>query len=217
MTLRYCLEILWASMESGEGKADPSQPEALVRAACAGDRVAFGRLFRDLHPRVHRTVWGMMGSEAEADEVAQDAFIKAWENRDKFNFQSQYATWVHRIAINCALDALRRRKRLRSRFMSLFSTSGDNPSDAARESPVSRTAPRSQPDAEARARELGNLIEAAVNELPEEQRTVLVLREYEDYSYAEIAETLNIRPGTVMSRLHAARQKLQSILSQELS
>jgi len=207
----------FACMDGEAGEEQGHPPEALVRAACAGDRQAFGQLFRQLYPRVRRTVWGMMGSETEADEVAQETFIKAWDKRDRFNFQSQYSTWVHRIAVNSALDALRRRRRQRGRFLSLF-TGNDPHHDSQRtESPQSQTSPLSHPDARAQSRELGCLIETAVNGLPEDQRTVLVLREYEDYSYGEIAETLGIKPGTVMSRLHAARQKLQTILSQELS
>jgi RNA polymerase sigma-70 factor (ECF subfamily) len=191
--------------------------EALVRAACAGDRDAFGAVFRQLYDRVHRTVWGMMGNESEAHDVAQEAWIKAWNNRDRYNFQSLFSTWVHRIAVNTALDALRKRKRFRLRFLdSRFGTRDSGPATDQSDSQSSASSVQS-PVSSVQNKELGELIRAAVEELPDDQRTVLVLREYEGYSYAEIAKALDIQPGTVMSRLHLARKKLQSRLSKDLS
>ncbi|MGA1206052.1 MAG: RNA polymerase sigma factor [Opitutales bacterium] len=199
-------------------------PDDLIRAACVGDEQAFGEVFRALYPRVHRTVWAMLGSESEAHDVAQEAWVKAWKNRKRYNFQSQYTTWIHRIAVNTALDALRKRKRWRAKFVSMFSEMGESLS-------VNKTGPEAvqslqetaSPSGEANpARvldnsELGQRIQSAVDKLPEAQRTVLVLREYEGYSYEEIASALKIEAGTVMSRLYHARKKLQTSLSKELS
>ena len=194
-------------MVNTQFRSDDNYPDAIVKAACDGSQEAFGELFRAFYGRVHRTVWGMMGDEAEAHDVAQEAWIKAWENRDKFNFQSLYSTWVHRIAVNCALDALRRRKR----FLNFLARDKRRATSDESQSLVS------SPSSNVQNKELGETIEAAVADLPEDQRTVLVLREYEGYSYAEIAKTLGIQPGTVMSRLHLARKKLQSRLSKDLS
>jgi RNA polymerase sigma-70 factor (ECF subfamily) len=178
-----------------------------ARAACAGDREAFGHLFEAHYGRVHRTVWGMMGDEAEAHDVAQAAWIKAWQRRERFNFQSSFATWVHRIAINAALDALRRRKRLSYRLKRLLSHRED-PSDPVEQIPDTRATPAQS----LAQRETGKLLEAAIARLPEDQRTALVLREYEGFSYAEIAEIMHCKEGTVMSRLHLARQKVRAEL-----
>lgn len=183
----------------------------LARAACAGDRDAFGKLFTVLYGRVHRTVWAMLADESGAHDVCQEAWIKAWQQRDRFNFGSSFSTWIHRIAINCALDALRRRRRLGRRFLRLLNTSPDGAQAAGSAS----TDPH--PDAQLRNKELGRAIEQAVAELPEDQRTVLVLREYEGYGYEEIARLVNCKTGTVMSRLHLARKKLQARLTKELS
>ena len=201
-------------MQDEQIQPDGIYSDALVKAACEGGKEAFGELFRAFYGRVHRTVWGMLGDESEAHDVAQEAWLKAWENRDKYNFQSLYSTWVHRIAVNCALDALRKRKRFLSRFKMMgrrSEHSGDSLPD------IEAASSDLRPTASLENKELGQTIEAAVAELPDEQRTVLVLREYEGYSYAEIARALDIQPGTVMSRLHHARQKLQSRLSKELS
>jgi len=179
-----------------------AQEDALVRAAIDGNHDAFGALFRDHYPRIHRTLLGMLGDPTDAAEIAQQAWIKAWQNLPRFNFQSRFLTWVHRIAVNCALDELRRRRRRNSRFLRLFTATDHDRPD---------TAPR-PPDALA-ASELGTSIDRAIASLTDSQRTVLVLREYDGYSYEEIAAITGTRIGTVMSRLHAARTKLQSILS----
>ncbi|MEX0322085.1 MAG: RNA polymerase sigma factor [Puniceicoccaceae bacterium] len=208
---------------SNESQSIVHVEEALVRAACAGDRDAFGAIFKQLYGRIHRTVWGMMGNESEAHDVAQDAWIKAWNNRDRYNFQSQFSTWIHRIAVNTALDALRKRKRLRDKVVSLFTDQSGGTSSVSSTEPEADGRDRARPSSlqnpvlHAQNKELGELIQNAVQELPEDQRTVLVLREYEGYSYSEIAKALDIQPGTVMSRLHLARKKLQSRLSKDLS
>lgn len=205
---------------SNESQSIVHVEEALVRAACAGDRDAFGAIFKQLYGRIHRTVWGMMGNESEAHDVAQDAWIKAWNNRDRYNFQSLFSTWIHRIAVNTALDALRKRKRWRDKFSGFGSRVaglGSSEKQDLEPSDIEPGTRNPEPATQFQNKELGELIQSAVQELPEDQRTVLVLREYEGYSYSEIAKALDIQPGTVMSRLHLARKKLQSRLSKDLS
>lgn len=199
------------------GKPEPDYSDAVVKAACNGSKEAFGELFRALYGRVHRTVWAMLGDESDAHDVAQEAWIKAWENKEKYNFQSLYSTWVHRIAVNCALDALRRRKRLWTKLKRFGIRDEGQKTKDGTELAVAKESFDLSPSSLVQNKELGQTIEVAVAELPEDQRTVLVLREYEGYSYAEIAKSLGIQPGTVMSRLHLARKKLQSRLSKELS
>lgn len=199
-------------MPHKESSPDVDRQTELARAACAGDADAFGRLYGMLYDRVLRTVWAMMGNEHEARDVAQEAWIKAWKQRHRFNFQSAFSTWIHRIAVNTALDALRRRKHLGNRLGRLFRGSKEGFAE-----PGTVPAKELPPDRAMRNRELGEHIESALASLPEEQRTALVLREYEGYSYAEIAELMNCKPGTVMSRLHLARTRLQARLSKEKS
>lgn len=214
-------------MEGDYSQSETAISPALVQAACGGDESAFGELFRMLYPRVHRTLWGMLGTESEAHEVAQEAWLKAWNKRDKFNFESQYGTWVHRIAVNCGLDALRKRRKFRERFLRFGQGTRDEGQgtreegfflDARPTSLVSGPASSAgEPVTDAQNRELGELIQSEIANLPDEQRTVLVLREYEGYSYDEIANTLGVKQGTVMSRLYHARRKLQQRLARELS
>jgi len=189
---------------------DEEREMDLARAACAGDEASYAVLFRSLYPRVHRTIWGMLADETQAHDITQEAFIRGWEKRTSFNFKSRFSTWIHRIAIHLALDSLRRRKRWAKRLVRLFLQEDGAP-------PETPGDPGEIPDEAVRRKEVGIAIGKAVEELPEDQRTVLVLREYEGYSYQEIAECVGCRPGTVMSRLHLARQKLQKRLSRELS
>lgn len=207
------IKLSWTNMADPERATDLQRQEDLARAACAGDEVAFGKLFAAFYGRVHRTVWGMLADEAAAHDVAQEAWIKAWKQRERFNFESAFSTWVHRIAVNTALDALRRRKRLAHR-LGRFLRPHVNAMDKGAAEPVSL---ERGPDRRLRDKELGKEVEKAIAALPEDQRTAFVLREYEGYSYREIAELTGCKTGTVMSRLHLARTKLQARLAKELS
>lgn len=180
-----------------------------IRRAQGGDSGAFSGLFRTHYGRVYRTVHGMMGNEDDAREVSQQVWLKAWQKLDRYNFGSAFTTWLHRIAVNTALDELRRRKRRWSRFKSLLAP-GDT--EAAQAKAPDPPAP-SDPAHELLRKERSRIVREAIARLPEAQRTVLVLKEFEDYTYEQIADTLGCRIGTVMSRLHLARKKLQKLLN----
>ncbi|GHB98854.1 RNA polymerase sigma factor [Cerasicoccus arenae] len=175
-----------------------AEEDAWIRAAQQGDADAFGLLFRRYHERTVRTLFAMMGSEFEAREAAQEAWVKAWKRIDSYDYTSSFYTWLHRISINTALDAIRVRKRNNHRAATVESID-ESPSHEA------------NPAQRAIHRERWDELQTALAQLPEEQRSALVLRELSGYSYQEIADTLSIKPGTVMSRLHAARQKLAAI------
>lgn len=174
-----------------------AEEDAWLRAAQAGDADAFGHLFRRYHERTVRSLFAMMGSEAEAREVAQQAWIKAWQKLERYNFQSSFNTWLHRIAVNTALDAIRARQRNGGRTQSIDDIAPVLTDDT--------------PVRHATSRERWQELNAALAQLPEEQRSALVLREISGYSYQEIADALGVKTGTVMSRLHAARQKLATL------
>jgi len=175
-----------------------AEEEAWLHAAQEGDADAFGHLFRRYHERTVRALLAMMGTEAEAREVAQQAWIKAWQKLERYNYQSAFYTWLHRIAVNTALDALRARQRNGQRSAPMEDIAAEPSREA---NPAQRVA----------AKERWGELLVALDQLPEEQRTALVLRELSGYTYQEIADTLDVKTGTVMSRLYAARQKLTSI------
>lgn len=179
-----------------------------IEKAQAGDSGAFGALFKMHYAQVFRTVYAMMGNKADAEDVAQLAWLKAWQKIGRFNFQSSFSTWLHRIAVNTALDELRRRKRSWVRFKSFFGGP-----DAESEASLPEPATGESPARDLLKKENAQAVHEAIARLPEKQRAVLVLREFEGYTYQQIADTLGCKPGTVMSRLHLARNKLHSLLN----
>lgn len=185
-----------------------SKTEAqIVEDVIAGDQRAFSVLFKQLYPRVYRTVYGIMGDEHSAGEVTQTVWVKAWQKRSNFDFTASYSTWLHRIAVNSALDELKRKRRYWSRFTQLLSRE-----DLRKESGQEFTG-RSNPAEDMQTAEGYAELHTAIAQLPEAQRLTLVLREFENYTYAEIASILGCKVGTVMSRLHAARNQMQRILN----
>ena len=167
------------------------QDDALVRRSKAGDREAFGRLVDRYQASVYRVVRGVMGDAAEAEDVVQEVFLKAYEGLRRFRGEAGLFTWLYRIAVNESLRAGRRRRPLA-------------PLEAVPEieAPVS--------DVEDDGPSLKDL-ERLLRKLPDEFRTVVVLRDLEEMSYRDIADTLEIPIGTVESRLFRARQELRAL------
>ncbi len=172
---------------------ESSSEAELIRCASAGNAGAFSQLVIRYRPQVVRTAYGIVGSAVEADDVAQDTFVKAWAKLPDFRRESEFGTWLYRITVNTAIDAMRRR-----RF----------------EAPLDEAMPQTHeaPEAAALRREEQRRVRAAIQELPPATRATLVLREYEQLSYREIADVLDIPIGTVMSRLNYARQLLKERL-----
>jgi RNA polymerase sigma-70 factor (ECF subfamily) len=144
---------------------------------------------------VINVVYRMCGDANLAEDAAQEAFIRAWKHLPNYRPRSPFRNWVYRIATNAALDVLRRERETVDVDVLPIPSSGAGPEAAVQE-------------AEQSAR-----VKQAVLELPEASRTVLVLREYEGLSYKEIADTLGIPIGTVMSRLNYARNRLRESLA----
>jgi RNA polymerase sigma-70 factor (ECF subfamily) len=167
----------------------------LVTLAQQGDRAAFGDLV-GLHRRgVINVVYRMCGDAELAEDAAQEAFIRAWKNIHRYQPRSPFRNWVYRIATNAALDVLRRRRETID----------------IEDLPLKSHLPN--PEAAAETEEKAIFIQQAVLELPEASRAVIILREYEGFSYREIATALDIPIGTVMSRLNYARKQLRQTLA----
>lgn len=175
--------------------ADDAEPDLIARAQ-AGEHRAFGALVRLYQDRVFRFILRLVGSREDAMDLTQDTFMKAHRALPGWRPEAQFRTWLFRIAHNAALDVLRRRQSIA--FIPFAELSADEDSDAAPD-----MAP--QPDQQVSDRQRIGLLERALRELPADQREILLLRELEDMSYAEIATTLDIAEGTVKSRLARAR------------
>jgi RNA polymerase sigma-70 factor, ECF subfamily len=179
----------------------PTQAEAaLIEKARHGDRNAYGELVRQHHQGVINVVYRMCGDQQLAEDAAQDAFIQAWLNLSKFKPGTSLRNWLYRIAVNAALDSLRRITR--------------TPFDAFEN--LSLPDPQAGPETALLQKERLITVQQATSSLPEASRAVLVLREYGGLSYQEISAALDIPLGTVMSRLNYARDKLKQTLTQEL-
>jgi RNA polymerase sigma-70 factor (ECF subfamily) len=181
----------------------------LVARARAGEMTAFDSLITRHRARVHSMITTIVRNEADAWDVSQEVFLRAWRNLARFRSDSTFATWLHRIATNCALDWLRR-VRVRPLFLA-DSPSGEPDGLRAIDNTV---ATEPSPRAAAENAELRQRINAALERLSPAHRTVLLLKEVEGLKYDEIARNMNCSIGTVMSRLFHARKNMQRILSE---
>ena len=183
-------------------------PDAeLVEAALQGDRDAFGDLVLRYQDRLFNTLLRIAGSREDAADAVQDAFVQAYLKLDSFRGDSQFFTWLYRIAMNVALS--RRRRRRPERSLDAAKTgAGEEPMDAA-------AAPHDRMLAEERAQQ----VHSALADLGHQHRKILVLREMEGCSYEVIADILELPVGTVRSRLFRARlqlkEKLRSMWGEE--
>lgn len=178
----------------------------LVLAVLDGDPTAYKGLVERYQGRIYSVCFSMVRNPEDARDLAQDAFVKAYQNLARFQLRSSFYTWLCRIAMNVSIDFLRRQK---VRAAELFEDG-----IATRESGgvLSIGHQREDPGRNLERKRLLERISEALDELPEEQRQIVVLREIDGLSYKEIAEVLDIPEGTVMSRLFYARKKLQTAL-----
>jgi RNA polymerase sigma-70 factor (ECF subfamily) len=174
---------------------------ALIERAQNGDRNAYGELVRHHHPGVVNVVYHMCGNTDLAEDAAQDAFIQAWLHLSSFRPGTSLRNWLYRIAINAALDSLRRTPKIPEADLEALSMPDPQPG----------------PESALLQKERARLVQQAILSLAETSRAVLVLREYGELSYQEIAAALNIPMGTVMSRLNHARNQLKQSLQPHFS
>src|SRR5499433_3768981 len=178
--------------------------QVLVERCRNGEVAAFEPLVEKYRERVWRLAYNYLRDREEAWDVAQDAFIRAWQALPSFRGQSAFYTWLFRIVVNVASDRARQRA-ARGRA---FGTERVPEEDWER-TMVDQAA---LPDDEARRAEERGRITQALAALPEHHRTIIMLSDLEGLSYREIAEVLDIPMGTVMSRLHNARKRLRDVL-----
>lgn len=179
--------------------AEPPAPDEtfLLARARQGELSAYEVVVRRYQRRVYATALRIVRSHDVADDVAQEAFVRAWRSLERFELGRPFGPWICRIAANLAVNHVRSP---RGREEALHEGHGETPAGAP--DPLTRIL-----DAEA-----ARVLEEAVAALPLEQRAVFVLRAYEELSYDEIARTLGLQPGTVMSRLYRARERLARAL-----
>ena len=172
---------------------DAGEDAVLVRRAASADTTAFEALYRRHHRRVHGVIVRLVGQAgARAEDLTQEAFVRAWQALPTFRFESAVSTWLHRLAVNTALMELRSR---RSRPLA------DDDEDALDAVPMPDTAGHAM---------LGRDLERAVATLPPRARAVLVLHDVEGWKHEEIAEELGMAVGSSKAQLHRARGLLRT-------
>lgn len=195
-----------------EFTAQPSNDKAqeiyLLERCRNGDLMAFDGIVALHQNRIYNLCYWMLGNREDASDAAQEAFVRAYRSLERFRGDSSFATWLHRIAVNVSLDAAQRRKRGPLLYSDL--ECGD---DAPLE--LEPTDPGQEPQTIAARRERSQTVRAAMAELPEHYRVVLVLFDLENHSYDEVAEMLSLPLGTVKSRLNRARLALRDRLESE--
>jgi RNA polymerase sigma-70 factor (ECF subfamily) len=169
-------------------------PDDVVSRARAGDAEAFASVYREHVGRVHALCLRLCGDAREAQELTQDVFVRVWEKLPLFRGESALGTWIHRVAVNAALERQRADRRR-----------------------VARVEPRADLDALRPALRAVPIderldLDAALARLPAAARTVFVLREMEGYGFAEIADLTGVGEATLRSQLHRAREQLVRLL-----
>jgi len=192
------------------------QDADLVEQVRDGDTAAFGHLVAKYQDRVYNTVLRINGNADDARDLTQDAFLRALESLDSFSGRAGFYTWLFRIAVNLTISYGRMMQRRKT--VSLEPRTG---SLGAGEWAVNRQgaglvgelhSDEENPQAAASRTEVNILVVEALNELEDEHRTVLVLKDIESMDYAQIAEILDVPLGTVKSRVHRARMALRDKL-----
>jgi RNA polymerase sigma-70 factor (ECF subfamily) len=186
----------------------------LVQRVRTGDQRAFKLLVERYQRKVFSVALGMLKDKEEARDVAQEAFVKVYRYLDHFKGDASFYTWLYRITVNICIDAIRRKGAKGNEHVEFDESVKLDVAEANIGALGTRLG--TNPQKSALRKELAERITAAMQQLPEAHRQILLLREVEGMSYEDIARTLEIPKGTVMSRLFHARLKMQKILSEYL-
>ena len=177
--------------------------ESLVKRVLEGDTALFEVLMRRHNQRLYRIARAVLREDGEAEDVMQDAYVKAYEHLHQFEGRASFSTWLSRIALYAAIARLRRRKRV---------VELDTIPDSEKETMHSLQSSAPSPEYEASSAEIRRLLEQEVDALPDNYRAVFVLHDVEDVDVAEVADILDISPENVKTRLHRAHMLLRKRL-----
>jgi len=182
-----------------------STDEVIVQRALGGDAEAFGELVRRWERRIFALTYGLLGREEDARDATQDTFLAAFRNLRGFRGEARVSSWLHRIAVN---QCLTRQRRAKVRNESALEEEGDNTGGFA--APIEYS-----PANLAEGRQRTVAVRRALNGLPMELRQVVVMKEFEELTFREIAEALDLPLSTVKSRLYTGLKQLEMRLGKE--
>ncbi len=210
------LGAMMAAMAAGARGGPPPPPDQeerdlsdtdLVALVQGGDATAFRGLVERFQGRIYAHVYGMIRNREDARDLTQETFVKAYRNIAGFRREASFNTWLYRIASNVTIDHIRKHSRLKTSEFDEGVAHGDAGDEIWEPDHLRRS-----PSRDLERQQLYKRIMDAMQQLNPQQRQVVLLREIEGFSYREIAETMGIPEGTVMSRLFYARKRLQRIL-----
>ena len=181
----------------------------LIKRAIDGDESAYKQLLENYRGAIYNLIYRMVHNREETEDLVQEAFMKAFKALPTFNEEYAFSTWLYKIAVNNCIDHMRK-KRLKTFSLNKPLQSKDGELD--REFPDTSMSP----DKDILSDEKSRLIEAAIQELPENYKTAIILRHAEEKSYEEIAQILDIPLGTVKARIFRAREMLKKKLKGRL-
>ena len=177
-------------MEQNESK--------LIARASAGDASAFNQLMAQHEQRMYAIALRMCKNREDAQDCLQEAMLRVFRAIGAFKGESSFGTWMYRITMNICLDELRRKKKIRDTSMDALLDQGWSPSDMT-----------GSPERKAMQHELRQTLHSAINDLPEDMRAAIILRDIHGCTYDEIARALDVNVGTVKSRISRGREKLR--------
>ena len=177
--------------------------ELLLRRAQQGDAEAFEQLLTPLEKMIWRVCWHYIGEREAASDCGQDAMVRIWRNLQSYRGDCAFETWVYRVAANCCMDYLRKKKRDRSESIEPLKEQGFDPADL-----------KAGTEEKVLAAEEKRRLREGIAQLPEEQREALILTQLEGVPYETAAEQLGVSEGTVKSRVNRAKAKLKEWLAE---
>ncbi|MBE6992168.1 MAG: sigma-70 family RNA polymerase sigma factor [Ruminococcaceae bacterium] len=178
----------------------------LVRLAKKGDTDAFEQLVEMHSDRIYSIALRMVGNPTDAEDLAQEAFLRIWRGLEGFNMDSKFSTWAYRLTTNVCIDFLRKEKK--NNNVSLFTEDDDG-----EESELEIADERYSPQQKLEQDQLRQTVDRAMNSLDPQYRQILTLRELGGLSYDEIAQQLGLKEGTVKSRIARAREQMRKLLT----
>ena len=180
---------------------NPQDENLLIQRFKAGDLSIFEIILKKYQDRIYNLCRYLLGNPQDAEDAAQDVFLKAYRKLRNFKPESSLYTWLYRIAVNTCLDHKRKFR-----------------PEPFKDQSLAENVPSSEPSPEQRyqSKEIGQAIQSALDQLPKQSRAVIVLREVEGLSYEEMAEVLNTSVGTVKSRISRTREELRRILQKKM-
>ena len=178
------------------------EEKELVRQSKEGNEEAFASLVKKYKTKVFNLAWSLTRDRETADDLAQEAFIKAYISLPKFQFKSEFGTWLYRITVNHVKDYLRKKSKMSKMLF-----------EKMKEMPLVQESEMMKKEKEQISEQRRKLVRQGLQTIPEKYQIILSLRDIQGFSYEEITEILKISPGTVDSRLHRARKMLRKKLA----